>query len=610
MAAATGALAVRIYEDMRLAQARVAVLQYGVVVACAALLVVFWYVQVLRGHHYRELAENNQSRQIPIQAPRGPMLDRSGVILVENRASFSIVLRPEDCPNLDATIAALSRVLRVSESQIRERIARRGAPFQLVVVKANASAQDVASIVARRFELPQIEVNPVPLRSYPLGAAGAHALGRVGEITERQLHATEGSGLRTGLLIGQAGLEVSYNRFLMGREGTRRVIVNSHGVEVREEKHEEAVDGPRLDLAIDAGLQLAMEQAFGEHAGCGVALDPRTGEILAMVSRPAFDPNNFSTGIDPSGWARLSSDPTTPLINRVIQGQYSPGSLFKIIMATAALEEGVITPETTLHCGGQITLYGNVFHCHRAQGHGTISLRRALAESCNVFFFQVGVKLAIGRIAQYARKYGLGSATGLDLPNEMEGLVPDPEWKQRVQGRPWYAGETVSVAIGQGQVNVTPLQMACVAACVANGGRLPRPHIVRAIGGVAQPVAPLRDTGFKPETIAAVREGMWEVVNESGGTGARAQIPGYDVCGKTGTAQVVTHERLVRAGKKEEMQPHGWFIGFAPRDNPRVAFAFLVEHGGSGSGAAAPVAQTFLKRFFGTEDAKPVARAN
>jgi len=602
---------VRIYEDMRLAQARVAVLQYSVVVACATLLVVFWYLQVLRGRHYRELADNNQSRQIPIQAPRGPMLDRSGVILAENRASFSILLRPEDCPNLDAIIASLSRLLHVSESQIRERIARRGAPFQLVVVKANASEQDVASIVARRLELPQLEVNPVPLRSYPLGPAGAHALGRVGEITERQLGSDDYAGVHAGTLVGQAGLEASYNRFLMGREGVRRVIVNSHGVEVREEKHEEAVDGPRLELTLVAALQRAMEQAFARRAGCGVAIDPRTGEVLALVSRPSFDPNDFSTGIDPTRWARLMADPDTPLIDRVIQGQYSPGSLFKVVMATAALEEGVVTPETILHCAGQITLYGNVFHCHRAQGHGAISLRRALAESCNVYFYQVGVRLAIGRIARYAQKLGLGAPTGLDLPHEMSGLIPDPEWKQRVQGKPWYAGETVSVAIGQGQVTVTPLQMACVAACVANGGRLPKPYFVRAIGGVPQPHTAPQPVGLKPETLAAVRDGMWAVVNEHG-TGWRAQITGHDVCGKTGSAQVVSHEHLARSGgANEELLPHAWFIGFAPRDNPRVAFAFLVEHGGAGGEAAAPVAQAFLQRFFGENDAQQqVAGAN
>ncbi len=600
----------RIYEDIRLAQARVAVLQYAVVVACASLFVVFWYLQVLRGHHYRELADNNQVRQVPIQAPRGPMLDHSGAILVENQASFSLLLRPEDCPNLDATIATLSRLLRISESQIRERIARRGAPFQLVVVKANASPQDVASVVARRLELPQLEVNPVPLRSYPLGTAAAHALGRVGEITERQLGSEEYAGVRSGALVGQAGLEASYNRFLMGHEGVRRVIVNSRGVEVREEKRDAAVDGPQLDLTLDAALQQAMEQAFARRAGCGVALDPRTGAVLALVSRPSFDPNDFSTGIEPTRWARLMADPDTPLINRVIQGQYSPGSLFKIIVATAGLEEGIITPETTLHCGGQITLYGNVFHCHRAQGHGAISLRRALAESCNVYFFQVGVKLAIGRIARYAQKLGLGTPTGFDLPHEMSGLIPDPEWKQRVQGKPWYAGETVSVAIGQGQVTVTPLQMACVAACVANGGRLPKPYFVRAIGGVPQPHAAPQSVGLKPETLAAVRDGMWAVVNEHG-SGWRAQIAGHDVCGKTGSAQVVSHERLVRSGgANEQLLPHAWFIGFAPRDNPRVAFAFLVEHGAAGGEAAAPVAQAFLQRFFSADDAAPVARAN
>jgi penicillin-binding protein 2 len=598
----------RIYEDLRQAQTRAAVLQYAVVFACATLVVVFWYLQVLRGRHYRALADNNQSRLIPIQAPRGPMLDRAGAILVENQASFSILLRPEDCPDLDRTISTLSGLLRVSESQIRERIARRGAPFQPVVVKANASQQDVASVVARRLELPQVEVNPVPLRSYPHGSAAAHTLGRVGEITERQLGGVDYTGVRSGTLVGQAGLEATYNRFLMGSEGMRRVIVNSLGVEVREEEKQDAVDGPKLELTLDAGLQQAMEQAFGDRSGSGVALDPNTGAVLALVSRPAFDPNEFSAGIDAGRWARLSNDPSTPLINRVIQGQYSPGSLFKIIVATAALEEGVITPETSLHCGGQITLYGNVFHCHRAQGHGTISLRRALAESCNVYFFQVGVRLAIGRIARYAKMFGLGSATGFDLPHEMSGLIPDPEWKQRVLGKPWYAGETVSVAIGQGQVNVTPLQMACVAACVANGGKLPQPYVVRAIGGVPQSHPAPRDVGFKPEVLAVIRDAMWAVVNEHG-TAWRAAIPGQDICGKTGSAQVVSHEHLARAGSdSEELQPHGWFVGFAPRDNPRIAFAFLVEHGRSGGEAAAPVAGAFLKRFLGVEDPAQAAK--
>jgi penicillin-binding protein 2 len=600
---------VNIYEDLRHVQTRTGILQYALVFMIGTLVSVFWYVQVLRGRHYRMQADNNQSRIIPLVAPRGPLLDREGEVLVENRPSFSIILRPEDCPDLDGTIAKLSNLLRVGESQIRERIARRGAPFQPVVVKANATERDVASVEARRLELPQVEVDPVPLRSYPLRELGVHVLGRVGEVSERQLQAAEHAGVRPGTLVGQAGLEASYNDRLMGKEGFRRVIVNSRGVEEREADRQNAIDGPTLTLTLDARLQRAMEEAFVGREGAGVALDPATGDILALVSRPAYDPNDFATGIEPALWARLASDPTTPLLNRTIQGQYSPGSLFKIVMAAAALEEGVITPETTLFCGGQITLYDTVFHCHKAGGHGAVNVRRAIAQSCNVFFFQVGVRLAINRIARYAERFGLGAPTHLPLPHEASGRVPDPEWKRRTQGLPWWAGETVSVAIGQGQLTVTPIQMACVAACVANGGSLVQPRLVSAIGKNAVPMTAPRATGLKPETLAVIREAMSAVVND-GGTGPRARLQGVEVCGKTGTAQVVSRERLRRSGgAKEEYQPHGWFVGFAPKEYPRVAFAFLVEHGRSGNESAAPVAQAFLSRFFEARDSVRVAQA-
>ncbi len=599
----------RIYEDLRLVQARVAVLQYAVVGLLAALLAVFWYLQVLRGRHYRELAENNQSRLVPVAAPRGPLLDRNGEVLAENRASFSIQLRPEDCPDLDRTVATLGRLLRIGEAPIRERLARRGAPFRPVVIKANASEQDVASIHARRYELPEVEVDPVPLRSYPAGSFGAHTLGRVGEVTERQLATAAFRGVRAGGLVGQAGLEATYNRPLMGAEGYRRVIVNSRGVEVREAERQEAVDGPRLTLTLDAKLQRAVEEAFGDRFGSAVLLDPQSGEVLALVSRPSFDPNEFASGVEAAEWARLTGDPATPLINRALQGQYSPGSLFKIITASAALEEGVITPETKMLCTGQINLYGTPFHCGQASGHGWVDLHRALAVSCNVYFFQVGVKLAIGRIARYARKFGLGKRSGLDLPSELPGLIPDPEWKLRATGKPWYAGETVSVAIGQGQVMVTPLQMACVAACVANGGRLPQPHLLRAIGDEPVVYPPPESIGLKPETLEAVRSGLSAVVNE-GGTGRRAHLDDIEVCGKTGSAQVVSRERLKRSGGTEEdIQPHAWFIGFAPREKPRIAFAFLIEHGRAGGEAAAPVARQVLAQFFGSGAAAPSGAA-
>jgi penicillin-binding protein 2 len=335
-----------------------------------------------------------------------------------------------------------------------------------------------------------------------------------------------------------------------------------------------------------------------------------------MTSTPAYDPNEFTMGIDADLWSQLISDAATPLLNRAVQGTYAPGSSFKLAMAIAGLEEGLITPDTTVYCPGRIYLYGTLFRCHREGGHGVVDLKRALAVSCNVYFYQLGVRLEISRIARWAKKLGLGTLTGVDLPHEVSGLVPDPEWKQRVLRVPWYAGETVSVAIGQGQVSVTPLQMARLAAVLANGGRLVRPRLVRALAD--QPVPPCgpdskgpcaaepEDLGLKPSTLAAVREGMRLVVAE--GTGWRARLPSVIVCGKTGSAQVVAKAR-VGAETKPRIAAHGWFVGFAPLENPKVAFAFLVEHGGGGGEAAAPVAHEVLAQYFGVQTPGTVAVA-
>jgi penicillin-binding protein 2 len=586
----------RIYEDLRTVQTRLTVLQYLVLGALCLLAIQFWYLQVLRGRHFRQLAENNRRRLVPIEAPRGPLLDRNGHVLVENRASFSVVVTPEHAEDLDLTVERLARILGTGEGHIRERLARRDVPFRPVVVKTDASLADVAALEARRYELPEVGVEVVPLRSYPLGAAAAHSLGRVGEVTDRQLHSPEFADLAPGDLVGQAGVEWQYNRSLMGEDGYRRLIVNSRGVEVAETERRLPKDGPSLTLTLDTDLQRELEEAFRGLSGSAVVLDPRTGEILAMTSTPGYDPNLFSTGVEPETWTQLSTDPETPLMNRVIQGQYAPGSLFKVVMATAALEEGLITPQTTFYCPGYLSVYGNVFRCHKASGHGIVNLKRAIQQSCNVYFYELGVRLEIERIARWARRLGLGAPTGVDLPHEAGGLVPSPEWKERVHGTKWYAGETVSVAIGQGQVTVTPLQVARLAAFVATG-RLPRPHLVRAVGGVPVPVAPSLDPGVHAATLAALRAGMRAVVEEQG-TGWRARIPGVVVCGKTGSAQVVAHAVLARRPGSVAMQPHGWFMAFAPAEDPRVALAILVEHGGSGGGSAAPVAQRVLSRFF------------
>jgi len=585
----------RIYEDLRVVQSRLAVLQALAVALVALLVIQFWNLQVIRARHFRDLAENNRSRLVTLAAPRGALLDREGHVLVGNRPSFNIVLVPEHAMDLDRVVARLAATLEVGEAAIRERLARRQ-PYRPVVVKTDASLADVAALEARRLELPEVTVEVVPLRSYPLASAAAHALGRVGEITERQLELAEFKDLAAGSLVGQAGIESRYNRELMGRDGFRRVIVNSRGLEVREAERQAPLDGPSLTLSIDASLQAAVEKAFEGRAGSAVALDPRTGEVLAMTSTPAYDPNEFTTGIDASAWASLAQDPGTPLMNRVIQGTYSPGSTFKVIAATAALEEGVITPATTFYCPGYLAVYNTVFHCANLRGHGVMDLRRAIANSCNVYFFQVGIRLEIGRLAKWAKLMGLGAPTGIDLPAEASGLMPSPEWKMRIFKTPWYAGETVSVAIGQGQVNATPLQMARVAAVIANGGRLVHPHLARAPAGGGDAPVPL---GIRPETIAAVKEGMRAVVAE--GTGWPARLSTVEVCGKTGSAQVVAKSRLEKSPNAFEMLPHGWFLAFAPAERPRIALAVLVEHAGSGAEGAAPVARQILAHFFGVD---------
>lgn len=595
----------RIYEDLRVLQRRLTVVQTLLVIVMVLLAGYFWHLQVVRGRYYRELAESNRLRTVPIPAPRGQMFDRRGRILAENRSSFNVVVTSEHREDLRQALAALAEFVEFDPAQVAERLAQKGPRFRSLVVKADATEEDVARVEARRFERPEATVDVVPLRSYPLAGAGAHSLGHVGEITDRQLQMEAFAGIEPGSVVGQSGIELQYNRELMGRDGVRRIVVNSRGVEVAEAGREPPVDGPPAVLTLDADLQKAFEEAMGGEAGSVVVLAADTGEVMAYLSLPAYDPNAFSLGIKPALWSGLMRDPEKPLINRPIQGTYPPGSTFKVIGALAALQEGVITPGTRFHCPGYLSIYNTVFRCHKPEGHGTLDLKHAIALSCNVYFYNVGVRLEIERLSRYAKMLGLSAPTGIDLPHEAAGVFQDPAWKMRNLKVRWFPAETVSVSIGQAMA-LTPVQLARVAAVVGNGGRLVTPRLMRSIGGKpAGGPAPPQNVGLRPEVVQVVRDAMLSVVQE--GTGQRAKLEGIAVGGKTGSAQVVTHARLERDRKARALQPHGWFMFFVPAvaDKPALAGAVLVEHGVAGGQAAAPVVGRALARYYGVRPLGP-----
>lgn len=586
----------KIYEDLRATQSRLDGLQNGLLGLVALLLLQFWLLQGVNSKRYRELAENNRIRTLSIAAPRGMLTDRNGRILAENKPAFKIVVTVGPGGSIEKIARALAPLLKVDEAEVLQKLSRPRAAYQPVTIKAKATFEDVAAVESRRLEIPEASVEVVPMRSYPQARSASHVVGRVGEVTDRQLKQAAFADFEPGRVVGQSGLEALYNEDLTGADGLRRMVVNSRGIEIELAEDQPARPGGAVELTLSAELQTAMEAAFRDRAGSAVALDPLTGEILGLVSSPGFDPNSFTSGIERSVWESLTRDPKTPLLNRAIQGQYAPGSLFKVVVAAAGLEEGLITPDSTTFCPGYASIYGHVFKCNKPAGHGYVSLGRAIGESCNVYFYLLGARLEIERIAAYARRFGMGSVSGVDLPSEATGLVPDPAWKERLFKAPWYQGETISVSIGQGQVLATPLQMARMMAVVANDGRLVQPHIVRLVSGRPVAYAPPKSLGFKPSTVAAIRRGLFMAVN-SGGSAGLARIADLDVAGKTGSAQVVSSAKLTKG--IEAIQPHAWFSGFAPLDNPRMVIAVLVDNGGSGGAAAAPVAREIFERYFG-----------
>ncbi len=603
-------------DDRRSLTLRLSVMQYIVTAAFAALAISFWVFQIAQHEKFREMAEENHLRKLPLPAPRGVLLDRNGRVLVENRDSYSIALVREQTRNLDETLRVLAFATKADEAQLRDTIIRRRREpsYRPIVLIENATFEQVVAVHARQWELPGIIVQHVPSRHYPASEMAAHLFGYVSEITELQLQKPEYAGVEPGTMVGQAGVELAYNKLLMGEDGNKTVVVNSVGREIGVPVGEDPPkEGRRLQLTIDADVQQAAEDGFEATGfnGAAVVLDPRNGEVLAFTSRPAYDPNAFAGGIDRATWAELNTDDLHPLTNRALQGKYSPGSTFKMIVGLAGLEEGVISPNFTVHCGGGATFYGRFFKCWEKGGHGTIDLRHAIEQSCDVYFYTVGNMLGVDRINKWATLFGLGVKSGIDLPNEVQGLVPSTAWKaQYTKEKKWYAGETISVAIGQGQVSVTPISLAVYAATLANGGTRVTPHLIKAMddGNELKPVPPpaaQSQVEVSSEKLQAIRDGMWLVVNGDHGTARRAAIPGKDVCGKTGTAQVISNQGRAAARTTKNLRDHGWFTFFAPRDNPEIAGVVFLEHG-IHSANAASVAKYILLTYFAKKEGQPL----
>ncbi|UCF80889.1 MAG: penicillin-binding protein 2 [Acidobacteriota bacterium] len=564
----------------------------------------FWHAQVIKFREFSEMALTNSLRALDLPAPRGLLRDRRGEVLADTAPIFHLLLDRERSASPATTLERVSAILDISESVLRERLRRYDAvpSFRPVPIAENISFAQMAHFAARAAEFPDLAIQAVDARRYPRGPLMAHTLGHVGEITRRQLD-DRGAfpDAQQGDIVGQMGVEALSDALLRGRRGTSRVIVDSVGREVRMLGKTLPEPGNELQLTLDAHLAQVLQEAFGEHHGAAVALNPQTGAVLALLSFPSFDPNDFALRFSEEAWRALSENPLRPLHNRAIAGLYAPGSTFKIVNATAALEADVVSPRRTFSCRGGAYFYRQLFECWKLEGHGALDMHRAMVHSCNVYFYHLGKKVGIEALAECASRLGLAGKAGLALPGEKPGIIPSPDWKRKNLGEDWYDGETISVAIGQGPIAVSPLAQAVMVSAVANGGFLVTPYLVEEVRSpsgkrLEKSAPPRRLRALDEEVAERLRRMLWGVVNE-GGTGWRARIEGLDVCGKTGTAQVVAKRHLSGEEEEEALKTHSWFLGFAPLEHPEVALAVLVEHGGFGGETAAPIAKRFFEAY-------------
>ena len=595
--------------------------KYLVVFIGLAFFLIFirlWSLQVIKGSDLRRLSENNCIRLRENPADRGMLFDQKRRILAHNRPSYEVYLVPEDLKVNPGVVIEVGRLLNISPEEIEERLKtqKRRAPFKPVKIKSDIGWNELALLESNRVHLPGLIVDVRPRRAYDYGELASHLIGYLGEIDENELKQAKEATYRMGALIGKYGVEYRWEDDLRGVDGGRQIEVDALGREIRPLGTVEPFPGNNLFLTIDLDLQKTAEEAYQDKNGALIAMDPKTGRILAMVSKPSFGPDIFARNILQEEWKSLVENPYHPLQNKGIQGQYPAGSVFKIITAIAGLESGMITPSTQFNCTGAFHYGNRDFRCWKEGGHGAISLHRAIVESCDVYFYQVGLKVGVDLIAHYANEFGLGKVIGISLPHEKPGTVPSSSWKKKRFGVPWYSGETLSFSVGQGYLNATPLQLLMLISGVANGGKLYLPQVVEKVEDIygnklkEYPPVELGRADVSEKTLQIIQEALRGAVNDPHGTGWTCLLKEVKVAGKTGTAQVVRLPENFKKGDMNRMpqkfRDHAWFVAYAPFEDPKISIAVLVEHGGFGASAAAPIAKKVIAKYLNAEPSLPL----
>ena len=590
-------------ENLRRIQRRLIVLRLSVVVVLAILLIRVWYIQIVKGEEYAVLSEQNRVRMVYLKPPRGLIYDRHHNLLANNIPSFNLYVVLSDVDDRQRLREDLSELIGVSVDDVRVAMEKHHTPRLPLKLKEGLTLKEAAAIESSLAQLPGVVIQAETERSYPQGTVAAHIIGYVGEVSAKGLKEEQFQNLVPGSAVGKYGVELEYDRIVRGRVGQKTIEVDARGHEQRAIQIQEPIPGDDLYLTIDLPLQRLAEDLLGDSAGAVVALDPRNGDVLVLASHPTFDPNTLARGLTVSQWNQIRHDPKKPMTNRATQGQYPPGSVFKLVVAAAGLESGSISRSTPVDCRGQFTIGDRVFKDWKKGGHGLVTLHEGLVHSCDIYFYTLGQQLGIDQIAHYAVQLGLGHRTGIDLPAENSGIVPSREWKERALGKPWYPGETISVAIGQGFVTVTPLQMATLIGTIANNGVQYKPRVVRQLkkrqDGTLVDIAPSRSetVQLQQETLTALHEALRDVVVS--GTGRRAQSRGITISGKTGTAQVVSLDNVESEDDvPHALRDHAWFVAYAPSDDPKIAVSVIVEHMGHGGAIAAPIARAIIDEYF------------